>query len=501
MTIPAQPRDGRGITLAEVLDGVAEVSHGDTCLTGISLDSRRIAPGSLYVGLPGTRVHGADYATSALERGAVAILTDSTGARLIGEVDVPVAVAEDVRVAMAIASARIFGEPARRMTMFGVTGTNGKTTTSFLTAAALADRQVGTIGTIGFQIDGHPVQTSRTTVTTPESPDLQALLALMAERGTDAVALEVSSHAMALARVAGIQFDVTGFINLGRDHLDFHPTVEEYFEAKASLFTPEMTRCAVINIADPAGAQLAVRARSSGVEVVSVGTPEADYHVEGFRSLSPLHTRAALHTPEGIYRLDLALPGAYNTINAMIAFAVARLVGTPAEAALGGLATASIPGRMQPVPLDGDAPLAIVDFAHTPQAVVAALQTFATVAGQVIAVLGAGGDRDRVKRPRMGQAAAENADVVIITDDNPRSEEPADIRAEVLAGARGRAKIMEIAGRAAAIRAALKMAGPDDVVAVLGKGHETGQIVGDVVHEFDDVAVVRQEWTALKKES
>ena len=291
MTSPIRPGHTRGLTLSEALRGHADTSGlGEVKVSGITLDSRAIEPGWLYAALPGTRTHGAGFAASAVRRGACAVLTDAEGAGLVGQIGVPVLVSTDLREAMAAASCRIFGEPATRLTMVGITGTNGKTTTAFLAAAALADRRVGTIGTIGFQLEGQSIPTSRTTVTTPESPDLQALLAVMADAGADAVALEVSSHALELRRVAGIVFDVAVFVNLGRDHLDFHTTMEDYFEAKARLFRPESARRAIINVGDPAGERIAARARARGLEVVTVGSAEADYQISGFRQVTPLRS-------------------------------------------------------------------------------------------------------------------------------------------------------------------------------------------------------------------
>lgn len=500
MTDPLRPVREPHIPLAELLDGLVSGDTDRRIVSGITLDSRAVRDGWLYVALPGTRSHGAAFARDAVGRGASAVLTDRDGVALAGSLDVPVLVADELRSAMGIAAARVFGHPAKELTTFGITGTNGKTTTAFLLAAALPELRVATIGTIGFHLDGATIDSSRTTVTTPESPDLQALLAVLVERGAQAAAIEVSSHALELRRVAGMTFDVAAFVNLGRDHLDFHGTPEAYFAAKARLFTPELARRAVINVADPMGALLAEQSRVRGLPVVSVGTPEADYWLSEFRHLDPLHTAATLHTPSGAHELRLAMPGAYNAANAMLAVAMA---GGDPELALAGLARATIPGRMQHVELPGAAPLVVVDFAHTPQAVAAALATFAPYRAdrRVIAVLGAGGDRDTEKRAPMGRAAAEGADVVVVTDDNPRSELPGSIRAALLAGVGDHARAVEVPGRAEAIRFALAEARPGDIVAVLGKGHETGQIIGEVVVQFDDVAVVRQQWTALKEDS
>ena len=240
-------------------------------MTGVCLDSRLVRPGDLYVALPGFHSHGAGFTAQAVDRGAVAVLTDPEGARSVGETGVPVLVSDRLRPVMAEVSARVYGEPASGLELFGVTGTNGKTTTVALLEATLTatGRRVGTIGTLGFRLEGRELPSGRSTVTTPDSPDLQALLALMRERGAQAVAIEVSSHAMAMSRADALNFEVTAFLNLGRDHLDFHSSMEDYFEAKASLFTPEHTRAAVVWIDDEPGRRIADRARKAGLPVAT----------------------------------------------------------------------------------------------------------------------------------------------------------------------------------------------------------------------------------------
>lgn len=472
---------------------------------GITQDSRAVEPGWLYVALPGQRTHGAAFADAAIRAGAAAILTDDEGRTQIGDTLAPVVAAADVRHAMAVVAARLFGEPSRGLTMLGVTGTNGKTTTVALLEAGLAaaGRCVGTIGTIGFRLGGEELRSARTTVTTPESPDLQALLAVMARRGADAVALEVSSHALVQRRVDGIEFDVAGFLNLGRDHLDFHGTLERYFEAKAMLFEPGRARASVIWIDDPRGRELARRVREHGAgRLITVGTgDDADYRLTGYREVAPLGGTAGLQRGGEEIELRLALPGEYNMIDGAVAFAMLEAVGVPADAAVTGLASAQVPGRMQRVPLGEGAPLVVVDFAHTPQAVGAALASLAGD-GPVISVLGCGGDRDRAKRPEMGAAAARGSSLTIVTDDNPRTEDPALIRAETLAGARAvpGAEVLEVPGRRAAIAEALRRAEPGTVVAILGKGHERGQILADRTVDFDDVEEVTRAWLRLEQE-
>ncbi|MFC6359031.1 UDP-N-acetylmuramoyl-L-alanyl-D-glutamate--2,6-diaminopimelate ligase [Luteococcus peritonei] len=478
-------------------------------VSGITLDSRTVRPGDLYVALPGSRVHGARFAEATVAAGAVAVLTDPTGAELAAAAGLPVVVADDARDAMADAAATLFGRPTHELMMYGITGTNGKTTTAFLLEAALeaCGRRVGTIGTIGFRLDGAELPSNRTTVTTPESPDLQALLAVMLERGADSVAMEVSSHALALQRVDHIGFDIAAFTNLGRDHLDFHPTVADYFEAKARLFQPEWCRVAVVNTDDEHGQELARRLREQGSpRLVSTGFGESDHRLLEVRPEGPgMFVRC--QGPYGERSFTIDLPGEHNARNAVMALAMASEAGLDADAAIEGLRHAQVPGRMQLVRLEGSrpdgrgAPRVHVDFAHTPQAISSALAAaHPGPGGRVLAVLGAGGDRDAAKREPMGRAAAEGAQVVVVTDDNPRNEDPDTIRAAVLAGARAvdGVELVEQAGRSAAIRTALSLAGPQDVLLVLGKGHEKGQIIAEKVHRFDDVEQVRTIWNALR---
>ena len=487
--------------------GLLGDAQGDVAVTGVTLDSRAVQPGWLYVALPGTRTHGATFAGAAVASGAAAILTDHDAGGDLAALGVPVLYTEEPRHAAAVLSARFYGEPARAMTMFGVTGTNGKTTTVALLQAGLAaaGRLAGTIGTIGFRLGEEELRTTRTTVTTPESPDLQALLAVMQQRGADSVALEVSSHAMALSRVDGIEFDVAGFLNLGRDHLDFHASLEDYFEAKAALFAPGRAKASVVWIDDPKGREIAHRVATHGrSRLITVGsTPDAHYVLSDYRGVAPLGGRASLTRDGARLELELTLPGAYNMIDAAVAFAMLEAVGVPADAALDGLRRAQVPGRMQRVDLGPGAPLVVVDFAHTPQAVGAAVESLAGL-GRVVTVLGCGGDRDADKRPEMGAAAARGSDLTIVTDDNPRTEDPALIRSQTLAGAeaarRDGARVLEVAGRRAAIEAALRGADAGTVVAILGKGHERGQILADRVVDFDDVEEATRAWRRLRQE-
>lgn len=494
-------------------DSALSLSKGGSAVTGVAFDNRQIRPGDLYVGLAGAHTHGARFARSAVETGAVAVLTDAAGVELVDEsLRVPVLRVDDPRSAMAAAAAEVYGRPATKLTMLGVTGTNGKTTTSDLLVAGLraAGRHCGVIGTLGYFLDGVEIPADRTTITTPESPDLQALLAIMVEHGADSVVMEVSSHALALGRVDEIIYDVAGFTNFGRDHLDFHGSVEAYFEAKASLFTAERARRGVINIDDPRGAELVARSSAAGLDVATTSLREAtsaDHDHYGCLSYDATAEPVAvrIHTPAGELDFGLGLPGSYNVANALTALAMLDRIGVDLPAAAGGLAAVAVPGRLQRVELAGG-PKAYVDFAHTPQAIRSVLiELAATIrGGKLITVVGCGGDRDRAKRGPMGAAAAELSDLVIITDDNPRSEDPAQIRAAALAGAQEQAaqatrsvRVVDGGDRAAAIRVALAEASADDVVAVLGKGHEHGQEVNGTLLPFDDAEQLTSAWRQL----
>jgi len=485
--------------LGDLVDGLNDAAGASPLVGDLCLDSRVAGPGDLFVALPGVHAHGADFAAGAVAQGAVAILTDAAGAELAGATGVPVMVCADPRAAMATAAARLFGEPTAGLRLFGVTGTNGKTTTTCLVAAGLeaCGVRTGVVGTLGFQVGGTPLASERTTVTTPEAHDLQALFAVMAANGAGAVAMEVTSHALVLERVAAIRFDVAGFTNLGRDHLDYHGTMEAYFEAKARLFTPEMTKTAVLNADDKAGQQLIRRLRQAGdVPVVTYGYDAVDdYRLMGWQP-DEGGSRFTVRRRGRDLALRLAMPGEYNARNAVLALAMIEAGGFDGEAAAEGLRRATVPGRMEPVALGPGAPYVYVDFGHTPQAIAAAL---GAVPAPRIAVVGAGGDRDPAKRGPMGAAAAEAADLVVVTDDNPRSEDPAAIRAAVRAGAEPVAarlghRVVEVAPREAALAFALECAAPGESVVVLGKGHETTQLLADGPHPFSDAAVLREAW-------
>lgn len=474
---------------------------GAPSVTGVTHDSRAVVPGDLYAALPGFVTHGARFAADAVRSGAVAVLTDPEGRVEAEAAGVPVLVVPDPRSRLGELAAWAYGRPADDLLVLGVTGTNGKTTVTYLLDAGLraAGHVTGIVGTVGTRIADTEVPTVRTT---PEATDVHALLAVMRERGVTAVALEVSSHALVLGRVDGLTFDVAGFTNLSQDHLDFHGTMEDYFAAKSGLFTPPRSRRGVVCVDDDWGRRLAGDA-DVPVTTYALGTDEAEWRA----SAGPVGSggaRTLTVSGPGVdgLRLDVPLPGAFNAANALGALAMLVSAGVdPALAAWGIGRCRGVPGRMErvPRPEGRTAPaVAIVDYAHTPDAVARALTAVREgTSGRVLVVLGCGGDRDREKRPVMGQTAARLADVVVVTDDNPRSEDPAAIRQAVLDGttavpAGDRADVFEVGDRRAAVRAAVDRAGPDDVVLVLGKGHEQGQEVAGVTHPFDDRLVLRE---------
>jgi UDP-N-acetylmuramoyl-L-alanyl-D-glutamate--2,6-diaminopimelate ligase len=496
----ARPQRVRPVTLATVAGVVGtEVDGGDVTVGGITLRSQSVRPGDLYAALPGARTHGARFAADAADRGAVASLTDQTGADACRETGRPVLVVDRPRDRLGAVASIIYGSPSERLATIGVTGTQGKTTVTFLTEAGLlgAGATAGIVGTTGTRIAGRPVKSS---LTTPEAPDLHALLAVMVEQGVEACAMEVSSHALIQGRVDGVVFDVAMFLNLGRDHLDFHGDMASYFEAKAALFTPERTRRAVVDIDDEYGRRLVERLEIP-YSTLSTGGAAADWRAERIEATAHGTAFGVIAPDGGRHDVRLPLVGTFNVANALAALASLVDVGYPIDGVIAGLADGpSVPGRMESV--DAGQPFAaIVDYAHKPDAVRAVLQSLRPLTtGRILLVIGAGGDRDIGKRPLMGEVAAKLADVVVVTDDNPRTEAPAAIRSEVLAGARAAgtsAELIEVGDRREAIRHVVSSARDGDCVVVAGKGHETGQDVGGVVHPFDDVVELR---TALEEQ-
>ncbi|MGY1813199.1 UDP-N-acetylmuramoyl-L-alanyl-D-glutamate--2,6-diaminopimelate ligase [Blastococcus sp. SYSU D00820] len=494
--------------LGDLADLVGDPVQGDpaTAVTGVTLASGDVRPGDLYAALPGARTHGVRFAADAVARGAVALLTDPTGRDDACATGLPVCVVDDPRAVLGAVAARVHGEPARRLRVIGITGTNGKTTTSYLVEAGLAAAGLGTglIGTVQTRIRGRGA--AEPTVvpsvrTTPEAPVLHALLADMAGSGVDAVVMEVSSHALVLGRVGGVPFAAAGFTNLSQDHLDFHADLEHYFRAKALLFDGRAA-AEVVDVDDAHGRRLAEMLAAAGrppVTVASAGSP-ADWTATDVTTAGDGGSAFTLTGPGGRrWPARVRLPGRFNVANAVLAVALLDAVGVPVEAALEGIAGTVVPGRMEPV--DAGQPfVAVVDYAHTPDAVATALAALrAATSGRVITVLGCGGDRDPGKRAAMGAAAATGSDLLVVTDDNPRSEDPAAIRAAMLAGvpADRRDRVVEIGDRRAAIAEAVARAGAGDTVLVAGKGHETGQEVAGTVTPFDDRAVLREVLSGL----
>ncbi len=453
----------------------------------MSLSSQRVRPGDIYAALPGSRTHGATYAGDAVAAGAVAILTDEDGAANVGDTGAPLLVLDNPRSVLGRLASLLYGEPAHALTLMAVTGTQGKTTTTRLLEGGLtaAGIPAAVIGTVGTRIAGVDV---KSTLTTPEAPDLHALFAVMVEQGVSACAMEVSSHALVMGRVAGVVFDVAAFLNLGRDHLDFHDDVEDYFVAKASLFTPERARRGLTNIDDAFGRRLLDEASVPMVTFSPSGQP-ADWRAEHV-SLETAGSRFTAVTPGG-ERIPawVSLTGAFNVGNALCAIALAGEAGIdPRQVAEGIARSGGVPGRLEQVDAGQDF-MAIVDYAHKPDAVEAALAALRPLTeGRLVLVIGAGGDRDSGKRPLMGEIGARLADVLVITDDNPRTEDAAAIRAAVLEGAATveGADVLEVGDRREAIRHAVAMARTGDIVVIAGKGHETGQEIAGVVHPFDD---------------
>ena len=497
-TRPARPEATPLTDLAAWLDAHALGfrSTGDLSVpvTGVSLSSQRILPGDVYAALPGSRVHGIRFAADAVAAGAVALLTDEVGAATAP--DVPLLVVDRPRDVLGRFAARVYGDPASSLRLVGVTGTQGKTTTTRLAEGGLqtAGEHVAVVGTVGTRVDGEDV---KTVLTTPEAPDLHGLFAMMRERGVSGCLMEVSSHALVLGRVDGVVFDVAVFTNLGRDHLDFHTDLDDYFAAKASLFTPDRARLGLVNIDDVHGRRLVAEA-GIPVRTFSAAGADADWRAV---DVVPAATgsRFTVEGPDGLV-LDatVPLPGDFNVANALAAVAGAAEAGYDPAALVSGMAGGpGVPGRLERVEAGQDF-VVVVDYAHKPDAVESVLRTLRPLTeGRLIVVIGAGGDRDPGKRPLMGEIAGRLADVLVVTDDNPRTEDPATIRAALLAGTRGAsAEVVEVGDRRLAIREAVGRARTGDIVLIAGKGHEAGQEVGDVVHPFDDRDVAREELAA-----
>jgi UDP-N-acetylmuramoyl-L-alanyl-D-glutamate--2,6-diaminopimelate ligase len=474
--------------LEDLVPAAAGTGAGRAEITALAYDDRGAGPGTLFFCVPGFTRDGHDFAPAAVQRGAAALIVQ----RPLG-LGVPEVVVEDVRAAMAPAAAALHGDPTASMQLIGVTGTNGKTTTAYLVRALLtaAGRRTGLLGTVQSIVGGAETPAVRTT---PEAIDLQATFAAMRAAGDVACVMEVSSHALELGRADAIHWDVAVFTNLTQDHLDFHPTMEDYFLAKRRLFTAGSPAVSVVNVDDAYGRRLA--AELPDAVTYGIDAPDA--------ALRATDVRFDLHGSSfrvGELSCALPLPGRFNVLNALAAIGAVRALGIDDDTIAAALPTAArAPGRFEPI--DEGQPFAVlVDYAHTPDS----LENVLTAArpltdGQVISVFGCGGDRDRGKRPQMGEISARLADLTFVTSDNPRSEEPAAIIDDILAGIDDRTGVVALEDRRVAIEAAVGAATPGDVVVIAGKGHEQGQefAAGRKV-PFDDATVAREALRATQE--
>lgn len=471
--------------LAEVVEGHV-VGAAETPISDVTHDSRQVGPGTLYVAVTGTLHDGHDFALEAEQRGAAALCVEREL-----DTDAPQLVVRNTRGVLGELAAAVHNHPSRVVDVIGVTGTNGKTTVAHFVESILgqAGFAVGRIGTIGNTIMGEAVESVHTT---PEATDFQRLLATMRDHGVEKVAAEVSSHALELGRVSGTRFAVAAFTNLSQDHLDFHQSMSAYEAAKARLFREYEVGTAVFNIDDATGATLSKSYQRPQLTVGAGG----DFFTDSIVSLDS-GTEFLLHAPGFNRKLVAPIFGEFNVSNLLVAMACAFAVGAELDAIVDSVGSLDpVAGRFEIVSYP-DEPLVVVDYAHTPDGIGMAIQTARQLrSGRVIAVIGAGGNRDRAKRGPMGMAASD-ADLVVVTNDNPRSEDPEDIIDALLAGVS--APSVRQPNRREAIGSAIEAAQEDDVVLVLGKGHEQGQETGGVVSPFDDREVARQQLNLLRK--
>jgi UDP-N-acetylmuramoyl-L-alanyl-D-glutamate--2,6-diaminopimelate ligase len=522
---PEQPRSRRVADLADAfgLVGAGAAVPADLVTSGITVASGDVLPGDVFVAVPGAHTHGAAHTPQAVAAGAVAVVTDAAGAGLLADLAVddaglrglPVLVTDDPRALAGPLAAWLQDHPGRRLATVGITGTNGKTTTTYFVDSALRRTHERTVvmGTVELRIGEEAIESPRTTV---EAPVVQSVLALGLERGATAAAMEVSSHALALGRMNGLELDVAGFTNLQRDHLDFHGDMEGYFRAKAQLFRPGHARRGVVVVDDEWGRRLAAEAEIP-VETVAthVGTPEsqtADWAVvDAEIGLDGVGSTFTLRGPDGtLHEAASPLPGLVNVSNAALAVVLAHRAGVALDVAIDAVGSSQgVPGRMERVIERRDAtagqtgrPLCLVDYAHTPDALVLALEAVRPITpGRLVIVFGSDGDRDQGKRPIMGAIAARLADVLVVTDENPRSEDPASIRAAILSGVRDErpdlADVHEATSRTQAIHDALDLATELDTIIITGKGHEPTQEIAGVFHRYNDRDVLRAADAAL----
>jgi len=482
-------------SLVEIINGIEVIaSSGDTqvIVQGIAMDSRHILPGDLYACVPGFQVDGHDFAVGAIASGAVALVVE----RFL-PLDVPQIKVANVRQVMGLLAANVYGRPSEKLELIGVTGTNGKTTITYLIEriATKQGKKVGLIGTLGSRINGRDIPGERTT---PEAIDVQKLLAEMVDEGVSLAVMEVSSHAIDLGRVVGCEFDAAIFTNLTQDHLDYHKTMGEYFLAKSRLFANlkgvKQPKVSILNGDDPTFSKLS---QASAAPAVSYGIDNAaDYRAENVE-VSPEGVHFQVRFRGKTQHIQYATPGIFSVYNALAAFAWGVERGYDGALVAEALADISgVPGRFESIRL-GQSFQVIVDYAHTPDGLVNVVKTARDFTkGRLITVFGCGGDRDRGKRPIMGDAASQWSDFVIVTSDNPRTEDPDQIIKEVLVGVSG-VDYVALRDRKEAIWSACRMAKPGDTILIAGKGHETYQIFGTEVHPFDDREVAREALRGL----
>jgi UDP-N-acetylmuramoyl-L-alanyl-D-glutamate--2,6-diaminopimelate ligase len=483
--------------VVEIASLIGGQFSGDSSVTvtGVSLDSTAIQEGDLFAALPGRTFHGARFIEQAIQRGASAILTDPVGIQLMKELDnsfgIPVIEVRDPRVCLGEVCKLVYGDPTSDIIVIGVTGTNGKsTTTSMIYQAARAvGMSAGLIGTLATLINDEELVSARTT---PEAPDLYRTLARMKAAGVKIIAMEVSSIALSEHRVNGLTFDCVAFTNLSHDHLDYHGSMSEYFAAKAQLFTPKFGRFALICTDSPWGVELCAQATIPFESVGTVGTPS--WKISRGND-TRFNSSWKINGPRDELSFDsMAMPGQINALNAALALSILDHVGVRGRDVVEAICRATVPGRGELVGTRGDVSF-FVDYAHSPESVEEFLTGLnSEFSGRIITVLGAGGDRDASKRSSMGRVGASLSDILIVTDDNPRSEDPAQIRNQIIQGVEGssRSQLIEIGDRREAIARALELADGHDVVAILGKGHERGQEIMGQTIAFSDVDIVRE---------
>jgi UDP-N-acetylmuramoyl-L-alanyl-D-glutamate--2,6-diaminopimelate ligase len=483
--------ESNGKTLAELAHGIGAikvVGNSGVVVRGVRQDSRNVLPGELFAVRGGARTTGWNFVADALSRGAVAVMAEADLSPV--PLAVPVVIVRDVRAAIARAAAIVYDDPTRSLDVIGITGTNGKTTTSYLLSRALEScgLRPGIIGTVGYRFEDLVLDAPHTT---PESDEIARIARTMRDRGASHLVMEVSSHALAQGRVEAVHFRAAAFTNLTQDHLDFHGDMAAYGAAKARLFLDLSPGASVVNVDDPFGSDLASRIKGPLLRVSSTSGATADVAPTSV-SLEPHRTRAALRTPRGNVEIDSGLIGAHNLSNMVVCVGIAAALGLGLDATAAALSEASVPGRLERCDGPGDDLVVVVDYAHTPDALdrvlsaLTVLREGTSTRGRLLCVFGCGGDRDPNKRAPMGRAVAKWADIAVVTNDNPRTEDPEAIAKAILPGLEhARAVVVEL-DRERAIAGAIAGAKPGDVVLIAGKGHETYQIVGNVARHFDD---------------